>query len=180
MSDVPSEWQGILGRDERILWQGAPTPGLRLSGGLGLSAFGTVFTAFSLFWMAAAGWIGSGTGVIGTVFPLFGLPFLLIGLYMMVGRFVWGAYVRRGTFYTLTNRRAFVATANLGRRALVAYEIDGGAPLELVVGPPDSVFFKATTDHGPHGRLPLKVGFEYIDNGRRVFNLLRDVQKGTA
>jgi hypothetical protein len=177
---TPPEWQGILEPDEQILWQGAPKPGLRLSGGLGLSAFGLVFAGFSLFWIAAASWIGASTGVIGRVFPLFGVPFLLVGLYMIGGRFVWGAYVRRGTFYTLTSKRAYVATSTLGRRALTAYEIDGGAPLELVVGPPDSVFFKASTVHSDFGRLPLRVGFEYIDDGRKVFNLLRDVQKGDA
>jgi len=176
----PPGWDDILDPGETILWQGAPVPGLRLSGGLGLSAFGFVFTAFSAFRIAMASGLGAGTGLIGAVFPLFGVPFLLVGLYMLVGRFFWAAHVRGATFHTLTDRRAYVATAILGKRALVACDIDGATPLELVEGPPDSIYFKARMDSSPSGRVALRVGLEYIDDGRRVYSLLRDVQKGAA
>jgi len=42
------------------------------------------------------------------------------------------------------------------------------------------VFFKAGRADSEFGRLPIRVGYEYIDDGRKVFNLLRDVQKGAA
>ena len=175
--NAPPGWEDILDADESILWQGAPDSKIRFTGNLGQSLFGLFFGGFALFWMGAAAMLGRETGIIGMVFPLFGLPFLLVGLYMVFGRFLWGAYVRRGTFYTLTNKRAYIATSTRGKRKLASYEIHREAPLELIQGPPDSVYFNQPSARSQKGAVPQKIGFEYIDDGRRVLSLLRQIQK---
>ncbi|WP_108485181.1 aspartate carbamoyltransferase catalytic subunit [Oceaniglobus ichthyenteri] len=177
-SPTPPGWEDILDPGETILWQGAPDPQVRLTGGLGQSLFGLFFAGFALFWIAAAAFIGNDTGFVGMVFPLFGVPFLLIGLYMVFGRFIWDAYVRRGTFYTLTNKRAYIATATLGQRKLAAHDIAQSPVFEYVQGPPDSVYFTENRQMTKNGSITHKIGFEFIENSREVVDLIRRIRKG--
>ena len=41
-------------------------------------------------------------------FALWGIPFILIGIYFVVGRFFVDAWIRRGTSYALTSRRVLI------------------------------------------------------------------------
>ena len=40
---------------------------------------------------------------------LWGFPFVLVGLYMVVGRFVLDAWLRRGARYAVTNKRVLIS-----------------------------------------------------------------------
>jgi hypothetical protein len=62
--------------------------------------FSVMWGGFALFWEAAA--IAGGGGVFAA---LWGLPFVAIGLYMMVGRFFYRARVKRRTWFAVTNKR---------------------------------------------------------------------------
>lgn len=42
------------------------------------------------------------------IFPLFGLPFVALGLYLIVGRFAVDAWARKKTVYGLSNQRALL------------------------------------------------------------------------
>jgi len=44
----------------------------------------------------------------GVSFPLFGLPFVAVGLYMVFGRFIGDARMRARTFYGVTNDRVII------------------------------------------------------------------------
>ncbi|PIE10189.1 MAG: hypothetical protein CSA72_09305 [Rhodobacterales bacterium] len=103
-------WAGILEEGENILWQGRPDGRFRIVPRLlPQSIFGLVFFAFAAFWIVMAASM-TGGGIFGALFPLFGLPFALVGLGMMVGTHLWDMIQRRGTYYTLTDRRGFIAT----------------------------------------------------------------------
>ena len=184
----PQGWEDILDPGERILWQGRPEPGLlpvRLPPGQ--MVMGAIFTGFSLFWMSAAGWIvgggdsGGGIGGPFRFFPLFGLPFLLIGLYSLFGFIFWRAHVRRHTWYTLTDRRAFIATdLPLRGRRLASYPITGGSVLSLDQGPPDTVIFAQEMRRTRRGLREERIGFERIPDGANVYRLMRDIQRKAA
>ena len=115
-------WDGILDTGETVLWQGQPDPApdwseFRVKDAL----FGLVYSGVALFWIAAALGQVPGSSFMGIVLPLFGLPFLLVGLRKAGADIFWHAYMRRHTWYSLTNRRAFVATDLFGRKQLDAY-----------------------------------------------------------
>ncbi len=182
-------WAGLLEPGEEILWQGQPTEGVDWRGLTApLSLFGMVFTLFSLgwIWFAAALIGGSDAPGILMVFPLFGLPFLAVGLYLAVGRLWVDALRRRGTWYTLTDRQAFMAEEALGRKTLRSWPIAEMSEVELIDGVPGDVLFGSETRARPR-RAPApqrsrrrrvtgtasRIGFFRIAEARKVWRLLR-------
>ena len=97
--------------DETLLWSGRPDPSKHL-GGVDL-----VLVPFSLFWGGFAILWQVGALRQGPVsLALFGVPFVVIGLYLIVGRFVVKARQKRRTVYGLTRGRALVATGSSSLR----------------------------------------------------------------
>jgi hypothetical protein len=94
----------VLPSDETIVWNGAPRAGLllRKEDAL-LIPFSLLWCGFALFWESA---------VLATPAPFFfrlwGLPFVLIGLYTVAGRFFVEAFVRARTTYVVTERAAYI------------------------------------------------------------------------
>jgi hypothetical protein len=186
-------WDGILEPGETILWQGQPVSGLVWRDMIGgRLPIGIIFTAFSTFWIGLAIWMAAsidGPILLRLLFPMAGLPFLGIGLYMLVGHLYWDALVRAGTWYTLTDRRAFIATDILGRRKLDSYPIDEMTGLSLIDGIPGDVIFATVTHSRPRrvaapnrsrNRLATSTrnqqGFRHIAEARRVWRMIRDRQ----
>ena len=183
----PPGWEGLLDRDEVILWQGRPSGAVVVRGSdIFESVFGLFFAGFAVFWISMASSMGTPRSAPGVfqLFPLFGLPFLLIGLHKAFGRFFWQAYVRSKTNYTLTNKRGFIATAVLGHRKLKSYPV--GDELELEQGPRgDTLWFAARrysrrNRNGRRRTYTKRIGFELIEDGRRVMRLAREALKESA
>jgi len=107
--------QGELRDGELLLWVGQPHPALFARPAIPLVLGGIFFTAFSVFWVAtsaallfAGGGRPGGGGLVGNLmsfFPLFGVPFVLIGLGMLTSPY-WMRRRARKTCYALTHRRA--------------------------------------------------------------------------
>jgi hypothetical protein len=98
---------------ERIDWLDQPIPARLARSTWPILLFGIPWTAFALFWTAGAAWgtskAGSGPWMFH-LFPLFGLPFILIGLGMLSSPY-WVHRQARRTAYVLTDRRAVVFSA---------------------------------------------------------------------
>lgn len=166
------EWQGILDPGEEIVWQGAPEPSVRFKfHSPSEPLFFLFFVGFSIFWMAMA-------SMAGGFFWMFGLLFFFVGSYQLVGQHFYKAYLRKNIFYTLTNKRAFIASKNaVGHKSLESYPITSDTPLTLEEGTFTSIYFttkRAATASG-HNRVQ-KVGFELLADGRTVFERMRKVQ----
>jgi len=175
----PEGWDAYLDRDETLLWEGAPVPGLRVrASDLAQSIFGLFFLGFAIFWMWGAS--GFGTGDVSgpfLLFPLFGLPFVLVGAYLSFGHFFWSAFLRSRTRYALTDRRAIVAKRSF-TRSLKSYPIDAGTEIEYEPGQPATVWLAREARRGNKGRTyTVKRGFEYISDGARVYRTIRDIQQ---
>lgn len=180
----PQSWQGLLVRDEEILWQGRPGKDIAWGSLLGpQTLMGVFFTGFSLFWISsAASMTGQGNAPFPfQFFPLFGLPFLGIGLYMVGGHAIWDVYVRSTTHYTLTTQNAFVARGVLGKRTLESHPINQMSRIVLEDGTPGSVIFGEAQLHrrGNRSRAtvdPIPPGFHQIKEARAVYAQLRQAQ----
>jgi uncharacterized membrane protein len=100
-----------LSSGERIEWVGRPDPAKHFTrGDVFLVPFSVMWGGFAIFWESSA--IAGGGG---PFFALWGIPFVAIGLYFMVGRFIYKAHRKRRTIYAVTNRR--VMTIVKGRHA---------------------------------------------------------------
>ena len=107
---IPSYLQDLVKRElergEHIQWSGQPKPSFLNAESLGSFLFGIPWTAFAVFWVAMA-YVGvSETDDVGVfnLFPLFGVPFILIGLGMLSSPL--RIYLKlRKTVYALTNQR---------------------------------------------------------------------------
>jgi hypothetical protein len=107
-----------LSSGERVAWSGQPLPGRFARRALPTVLLGIPWTAFAIFWTAGAAWGTAKARDAGVfrAFPLFGLPFILIGLGMLASPY-WMRRKAKRTVYVLTNRRAFVLAA--GRRGSI-------------------------------------------------------------
>ena len=175
-------WGPYLDRGERILWEGAPVRGIRVRGAdIGKSLFGLFFFSFAVFWVYMASSMsrgGPGPAGFGLIFPLFGLPFVAVGAYLLFGQYFWKAYVRSRTRYALTDKRAIVATNALGRK-LKSYPIGEGTRLEYEPGQEATIWFAEEERRGQKGRrYTVKHGFEYVEDGDELYRLMRRVQQG--
>ncbi len=166
-------WEGILDADERILWQGRPDWRIVLKAlHIPLVLFGTAFAGFALFWMIMAAFAGG-------FFWMFGLIHFFVGIGVMIGPPLFSAYRRQHTWYTLTDQRAFVATnLPVTGRKFKSYPIEEDTRLDFVEGDLSSVHFAEAVRRGKNSTYLVPVGFERIENGREVYQLIRKVQSG--
>jgi hypothetical protein len=97
--------QGRLLPGERIQWTGAPPGGILLTQGDALRIpFSLMWGGFAIFWE----WSVLHTGHAPDFFALWGIPFVLVGLYLIVGRFFADAWIRASTSYAVTNQRVLI------------------------------------------------------------------------
>lgn len=164
-------WDDILAPDERVLWQGQPDTTIRLRPRhIPTMIFGFVFSGFALLWMVSAYRAGA--------FWLFGIIHFGAGLAVALGPVLFRPLAARFTWYSLTSKRAFVATdfpwqgqrlneIALTRETQVGF--DGGAPGTIEFGKTNVLVAKRGLD---------RQRFERIDDAHKVFGLIRDIQRG--
>jgi hypothetical protein len=92
---------------EHVLWEGDPYNGLILRPiEAFLIPFSLLWGGFALFWNVSVRFTDqNGSDV---PFKLFGLPFLVAGLYVTVGRFLVDMHIRRRLRYAVTDRRILI------------------------------------------------------------------------
>ena len=187
MSD--GHWQDYLDPGERILWTGQPEQGLRFTRQRLFGSFlGLFVLGFALFWTAGASgglWMPGGPKLEGSlgwffiIFPLFGLPFIAIGLYATIGHFFHDARIRGRTRYALTNRRALIAVASATRK-LTSWPIRPETVIDYQPGQPATIHLATDVSRDSDGDITrTRVGFDLIADGAQVYRLIRDIQTGT-
>lgn len=184
MSAPGNNWDGLLAPGEEILWQGQPHARIDWSGLLHpLTFMGVIFTGFSLFWigMATAMTANGNVPFPFQLFPLFGLPFLAVGLWMLGGRLVFDAWLRGNSWYTLTSQTAFIARNAFGRKTLESWPL---ADMDRIVwqdGRPGSIIFHmkhgAGVRHGRNGAPIRLLGFHQIDESQHVYGMMRSARR---
>jgi hypothetical protein len=110
---------------ESVLWAGRPNPSVIFhQEDLYVIPFSLLWGGFAIFWEAGVLglWGTSSTRGGEPIFmQLWGVPFIVIGQYMIWGRFLVDAWKKRQTFYAVTNRRVIVIQNLWNRRTAAAY-----------------------------------------------------------
>lgn len=139
--------------------------------------FSLLWGGFAIFWFVTAlSFDGAGP------FAFFGVPFVLIGLYMIFGRFFYDGWVRKNTFYAITNQRVLIRTG--GRTASLS-SLNLAAIPEITFqehqGGRGSLFFASIAPFMAQfsSRYRSRMGpyFDQIENGQQVYQILRRAQQ---
>lgn len=168
MNNAPAGWEHILDEGEEIRWQGRPDGAVVWKvANFSTLLFGAAFSGFALFWMIMAAAAGGG-------FWMFGLLHFFVGIVIGIGPVFWSALRRRKSWYTLTNKRAIIATDMPTRgRVLRSHQISKDTLLKIDEIDPASISMGSRKN----GRRKAKISFERIADAKQVFALLRDIQK---
>lgn len=117
---------------ERIVWSGQPVPKAMRRGAWLASLFAIPFTAIAVTWVVFSSmgtWFSSrndGPEWPAAMIPCFGLPFVLVGVMLLLAP-IWMGRAAYRTLYTITDQRAIV----LRRRWLGAMFVQSFAPDQL-------------------------------------------------
>ena len=176
---------GALEPGERLLWAGVPKQGFQLRAADALLIpFSLLWGGFAIFWEAAV--IASKAPAF---FALFGAPFVLVGLYLIAGRFVWDAKLRASTVYGLTDQRAIIQSGVFSRTtnsvflhnlADIAFSVkaDGSGTVRLGRPPAFHGWFAGT--QWPGSSAYAVPSFELIPQARLVYDQILAARRAAA
>jgi hypothetical protein len=156
---------------ERILWAGKPEVGpFSMRGAWYTIPFSLLWGGFAIFWEVTV--ITSGAPFF---FWLWGIPFVLIGLYMIFGRLYVARREARNTSYAITDRRVLILGGAF-RHSLVELDLDRlqGAQLDEGRDGTGTVSFAS-----PTGSLRVPPGWPTMGMYRQpaAFQSIRDVRR---
>ncbi|HEV8677881.1 MAG TPA: hypothetical protein VGQ90_00795 [Stellaceae bacterium] len=164
--------------DERLLWSGGPSQGLLLTARDWFMVPGSLlFLGFAIYWEAEV-LSSQAPGLFG----LFGVPFILVGLYVVAGRFAVDAWLRARTRYALTDRRIVITrSGSFGKTTSLALDrlpdmqlslwLDGRGTIRFGVDPPFLPGRRNTGGWTPS--LDPTPQFIGIDDAQSVFDRLQ-------
>ena len=185
--------QSELTSAEDIRWAGMPNPKVIFHSDDRLAIpFSLLWTGFFIYWEAGAlGYWGNG-GRSGFM-ALWGIPFLVMGQYIVWGRFFVDAWLKRRTFYAVTNQRVLIVQEGWTRKVRFTYlesipEIvrEGMTIGTLWLGPRLPVIAgrrqptRDTSRFKVDGHVPVLADVNDVDSVYRLIMELREKRKTTA
>ena len=176
---VPEVIERQLSVGEQVLWYGRPRQGLVLRAG---DAF---FIPFTLLWCATV--LNGARAAIArdhvAAFPLIYLPFALVALYLLVGRFVLDIERRSTTDYAVTRDRILIVSHGF-RKAVTSLPLATLADITLsttasgagsIVFGRDGFSWMNDPAFGTRGQAAPR--FELIADAEAVHALIRETQR---
>jgi hypothetical protein len=118
-----------------------------------------------------------------------GIPSVLIGLYMIAGRFFADSYQRARTYYGVTGQRVIIVNGLWGRDVKsLALQSLGEISLNERTDKSGSITFGPTTPAysiwsgtpWPGMNKKLSPSFDLVDDVRQVYDLIREAQESLA
>ncbi|HUH96284.1 MAG TPA: hypothetical protein VLZ89_02935 [Anaerolineales bacterium] len=173
-----------LNPGERIIWSGQPQQGLVLrAADWFLVPFSLVWGGFCLFFEYSAATEGAPLPAM-----IFGIPFLLVGLYIIFGRFFLDMEQRRRTYYALTNERAVIVGGLLHHtiksisikylpEISVSIRRNGQGTITFGASHPLAWMYAGSgfPNMGPYHAAP---SFEMIDDVKTVYQHVKALRRG--
>lgn len=175
-----------LSSGERLLWSGMPRQGIKLrASDILMIPFSLLWGGFAFFWEYSV-FQQSDAPIF---FALWGIPFVLVGIYMIIGRFVVDSYQRSRTYYGLTDHRVLIVDGLFNREITslslnnlseisLQERADGSGSILFGPGNPMYAMWAGTLWPGMSKRMPP--AFELVEDVRQVYELLWTTQRSTA
>ncbi len=124
-SDILAQIQPELLAGESLLWSGQPLRKIIFhQRDLFAIPFSLLWGGFAIFWeRGVTGHFGNSgnSHPAPTFFALWGIPFVIMGQYLIWGRFLYTAWKKGRTYYAVTNRRVIVVSIGLSRKLIDGY-----------------------------------------------------------
>jgi hypothetical protein len=148
--------------------------------------FSLLWAGFAIFWEYMALFKIPKNNPVGWLFPLFGMAFVLAGLYIVFGRFLVDAKIRQNTEYAVTNRRAIIVSTLFGRKTRsinlqatpdisLSERADRSGTISFGSGVPSYGWWSQRNLWSPSaGSQPA---FEMIDDARGVYDLIESTKR---
>jgi len=175
MSIAPTGWEDIFEPGEVLLWQGRPDPKIVWQKGHFLPAIlGLSVAGLGILWIFFTP-LGDGYASILGVF------LLLLAAFLGIGPPVMSAMVRKATWYSLSNRRGFIAMnrEQVGRK-LSAYVIEPDFDIKFDGQDPATIMFAIEIRQPGSASYIAKISFDRIAEGQKVYDMMRSIQEGKA
>jgi len=171
-----------LGRSERLLWSGVPRQGLLFRGtDILVVPISFLWAGFAVFWEYSVASKG-----VPFFFMLWGIPFVLLGLYITVGRFFVDSYQRSRTYYAVTDQRVIIL-GGLINREVKSLALSGLNDVSLnersdhsgsiTFGPTNPAYAMWSGTVWPGMGKKAAPAFDLIPDVRKVFDLIRERQR---
>ena len=174
-----------LRRDERLLWSGGPPQGMRLhAADAFLIPFSLLWGGFAIFWETTAVTHGA-----PLFFMVWGIPFVIVGLYLIVGRFWVDAWQRARTCYALSDQRIVIVsgifsrnTRSLNVRTLsdVALSKRKNGSGIISFGPASAMYASRGIAGWPGMGQYARPRFELDDNAEEVYEMILAAQQAST
>ena len=173
--DVETELRPVLSNDEKLIWTGKPRTGVVLrQSDFFLIPFSLFWFGFIIIWiiMVAKG---------GFIFSLLGIPGVLVGVYLVFGRFILDAMKRKNTIYGISSNRVIIKSGILSREIQsvsiknipeLNFKVKSDGSGTLYLSSPRYPFMN--NEYKPWMRQPPCL--EFVENVQEVYNLLVQLQ----
>lgn len=178
---LENELKANLSAGEKLIWTGYP------KGGIVFRTWDVFFVPFSLLWGGFAIFWETTVFTTGApfFFKLWGIPFVLVGLYMIAGRFFVDAKKRENTIYGITQDRIIILSGifrrdfkslNIKTMSDISFTQKDDGSGTITFGPSDfrygamgGTIWPGTT------QVPM---FELISDVKKVYDKIVELQVG--
>ncbi len=167
---------------EQLLWAGQPMQGIRFRrADIFMIPFTLLWGGLAFFWEWTVWEMNA-----PLLFKLFGIPFVLVGLHIMVGRFFLDAKQREKTFYGVTDERILILSGltkktvtSLNLRTLhdisLTQESDGSGSITFGLNSLAGPWFGRPS--WPDFESSSGKKFDLLAQPKTVYELIREAQK---
>ena len=165
---------------EKLIWTGRPKSGIVFRGSDAfLIPFSLLWGGFAIFWEARV--IGTGGPFF---FKLWGIPFVLVGLYITVGRFFVDAKKRANTIYGMTQDRIIIKSGifsrdikslNIRTISDITFNQTPANRGTITLGPTDFRYSMMQGMEWPGAKQPPRL--EFIEDVKFVYDKIIDIQR---
>ena len=171
-----------LDPSERVLWAGQPKQGVMLRGSDAfMIPFSLLWGGFAFFWEWSV--LHSDAPAF---FVLWGIPFVVVGIYIIAGRFFADAWQRSKTQYAVTTERIMIVhglykstvrSAQLSGLTEMALSEHANGVGTISFGPSALPAMFRSLSGWPGMRERLGLQFDMVSDAKSVLDLVRSAQR---